>query len=67
VRLGGLFSRITQADGEVCHDFKVADGLLTRYEWRRDFSKRPSFFTEVQGVQQTTEYGHSGHDLVLAT
>jgi hypothetical protein len=56
---GGLFSGITQALKEttLTYDYKVADGFLMRYEWRRDFSNRPTFLTDVQGVlskQQTT-------------
>ena len=56
---GGLFSGITQAlkENTVTFDYKMADGFLMRYEWRRDFSNRPSFLTDVQGVlskQQNT-------------
>jgi len=56
---GGLFSGITQAlkENTVTFDYKVADGFLMRYEWRRDFSNQPSFLTDVQGVfsrEQTT-------------
>jgi hypothetical protein len=56
---GGLFSGITQAlkENTVTFDYKVADGFLMRYEWRRDFSNQPSFLTDVQGVfskQQNT-------------
>jgi hypothetical protein len=56
---GGLFSGITQAlkENTVTFDYKVADGFLLRYEWRRDFSNQPSFLTDVQGVlskQQNT-------------
>ncbi len=49
---GGLFSGITQAlkENTVTFDYKVADGMLMRYEWRRDFSNQPSFLTDVQGV-----------------
>jgi hypothetical protein len=49
---GGLFSGLTQAlkENTVTFDYKVADGLLMRYEWRRDFSNRPSFLSDVQGV-----------------
>ena len=47
----GLFSGISQAlkENTVTFDYKVADGLLMRYEWRRDFSNQPSFFSDVQG------------------
>lgn len=56
---GGLFSGITQAlkENTVTLDFKLADGILTRYEWRRDFSNQPTFLSDVQGVlskQQNT-------------
>jgi len=56
---GGLFSGITQAlkENTVTFDYKVADGTLIRYEWRRDFSNQPSFLTDVQGAfskQQNT-------------
>jgi hypothetical protein len=56
---GGLFSGLTQAlkEDTVTFDYSLADGLLMRYEWRRDFSNRPSFLSDVQGVlskEQTT-------------
>ena len=56
---GGLFSGLTQAlkENTVTFDYKVADGFLMRYEYRRDFSNQPSFLTDVQGVlskQQNT-------------
>jgi hypothetical protein len=56
---GGLFSGITQAlkENTVTFDYKVADGMLMRYEWRRDYSNQPSFLTDQQGVlskDQTT-------------
>ena len=49
---GGLFSGITQAlkENTVTFDYKLADGFLMRYEWRRDFSNQPSFLTDAQGV-----------------
>jgi len=49
---GGLFSGITQAlkENTVTFDYKVADGFLMRYEWRRDFSNQPTFLSDVQGV-----------------
>jgi len=55
----GLFSGISQAlkENTVTFDYKVADGLLMRYEWRRDFSNQPTFLSDVQGVlkkDQTT-------------
>jgi hypothetical protein len=56
---GGLFSGLNQALKETTatFDYNVADGLLMRYEWRRDFSNQPSFLTDTQGVlskQQNT-------------
>jgi hypothetical protein len=60
---GGLFSGITQALKEttVSFDYKLSDGFLMRYEWRRDFSNQPSFFTDKTGVlskeQQTLGVG----------
>lgn len=56
---GALFSGISQAlkENTVTLDYKLADGILTRYEWRRDFSNQPTFLTDVQGVlskQQNT-------------
>lgn len=60
---GGLFSGITQALKETTatFDYKFAEGFLMRYEWRRDFSNQPSFFTSLDGVlskeQQTATVG----------
>lgn len=60
---GGLFSGITQALKETTatFDYKLAEGFLMRYEWRRDFSNQPSFFTDTNGVlskeQQTASIG----------
>ncbi len=60
---GGLFSGITQALKETTatFDYKFAEGFLMRYEWRRDFSNQPSFFTSRDGVlskaQQTATVG----------
>jgi hypothetical protein len=56
---GGLFSGITQAlkENTVTFDYKISDGFLMRYEWRRDYSNQPSFLSDTQGVlkkQQTT-------------
>jgi hypothetical protein len=55
----GLFSGISQAlkEGTATFDYKLAETLLIRSEWRRDFSNQPTFFTSVDGVlskQQTT-------------
>jgi len=60
---GGLFSGITQALKETTatFDYKLAEGFLMRYEWRRDFSNQPSFFTDRDSVlskeQQTATVG----------
>jgi len=49
---GGLYSGITQAlkENTVTFDYKVANGFLMRYEWRRDYSNQPTFLSDVQGV-----------------
>jgi hypothetical protein len=49
---GGLFSGLTQALKEITatFEYKLGDGFLMRYEWRRDFSNQPSFLTDTQGV-----------------
>jgi hypothetical protein len=60
---GGLFSGLTQALKETTatFDYKFAEGFLMRYEWCRDFSNQPSFFTDRDGVlskeQQTATVG----------
>jgi len=56
---GGLFSGLTQALKETTAtlDYKLDDGFLMRYEWRRDFSNQRSFLTDAQAVfskQQNT-------------
>ena len=56
---GGLFSGISQAlkENTVTLDYRVGNGLLMRYEWRRDYSNQPSFLSDLQGIlhkQQTT-------------
>ncbi len=45
----GLFSGISQALKETTatFDYKIADGFLMRYEWRRDFSNQPFFQTDT--------------------
>lgn len=50
----GLFSGLSQAlkENTVTFDYKVADSLLMRYEWRRDFSNHPTFLSDVQGVMK---------------
>ena len=49
---GGLFSGLTQAlkENTVTFDYSLADGFLMRYEFRRDFSNKPAFLTDVQNV-----------------
>jgi len=46
---GGLFSGITQTlkEGTFTFDRKIANGLLIRTEFRRDFSNQPYFLTDV--------------------
>ena len=56
---GGLFSGITQAlkENTVTFDYRLSDGFLMRYEWRRDYSNQASFLSDTQGLllkQQTT-------------
>jgi len=56
---GGLFSGLNQAlkENTVTFDYAVADGFLMRYEWRIDYSNKPSFLTDTQGIlskQQNT-------------
>jgi putative OmpL-like beta-barrel porin-2 len=56
---GGLFSGVSQAlkGNTLTVEYKLADGFLMRYEWRRDFSNQSSFLTDVQDVlskQQNT-------------
>jgi hypothetical protein len=55
----GLFSGVNQALKETTatFDYKIADGFLMRYEWRRDFSNQPYFQTDsftVRSRQQNT-------------
>ena len=49
---GGLFSGLSQAlkENTVTLDYRVTDGFLMRYEWRRDYSNQPTFLTSVQGA-----------------
>ena len=49
---GGLFSGVTQALKEttLTSEFKLADGLLMRFEWRRDFSNRFFFLSDTPGI-----------------
>jgi hypothetical protein len=48
---GALFSGISQAlkENTVTFDYKLFEGFLMRYEWRRDYSNQPSFLTDRQG------------------
>lgn len=50
----GLFSGLTQAlkENTVTFDYQLANGFLMRYEWRRDYSNRPTFLSETEGVLQ---------------
>lgn len=49
---GGTFSGSTQALKETTGtlEYKLADGLLMRGEWRRDFSNHSFFFTDTPGL-----------------
>jgi hypothetical protein len=49
---GGMFSGLTQALKETTgtFDYKLSEGFLMRYEWRRDFSNQPSFLSSTQGL-----------------
>ncbi|HUK88764.1 MAG TPA: hypothetical protein VLZ81_00080 [Blastocatellia bacterium] len=49
---GGRFSGRTQAlkESTITFDYKIASGLLMRFEWGRDFSNQPYFFTSMQNV-----------------
>lgn len=49
---GGLFSGVTEALKEttLTYDYTLAEGLMMRTEWRRDFSNQPIFLTSDQGV-----------------
>ena len=55
----GLFSGIAQAlkENTVTFDYKINNGFLMRYEWRRDYSNEATFLSDMQGVfkrSQTT-------------
>jgi Putative beta-barrel porin-2, OmpL-like. bbp2 len=47
----GMFSGVGQALKETTatFDYKIAEGFLMRYEWRRDFSNQPYFQTDTLG------------------
>jgi Putative beta-barrel porin-2, OmpL-like. bbp2 len=49
---GGLFSGATQALKEttLTYEYKIADGLIVRTEWRRDFSNQPFFLAAKSSV-----------------
>jgi hypothetical protein len=49
---GGLYTGKTQALKEITltYDYKLAEGLVSRVEWRRDFSNQPFFFTNQLGI-----------------
>lgn len=49
---GGLFSGTTQALKEFTgtYEFKVTDGLVSRVEYRRDWTNRPFFLTNKPGA-----------------
>ena len=53
----GLFSGLSQAlkENTVTFDYKVANGLLMRYEWRYDYSNQPVFLSDVQGVRKKNQ------------
>ncbi len=54
---GGLYSGLTQAlkENTVTFDYKLAEGFLMRYEWRRDFSNQPSFLSDTQGLLKKSQ------------
>ena len=54
---GGLFSGLTQSlkENTVTFDYKLTDGFLMRYEWRRDFSNQPTFLSDAQGVLKNSQ------------
>jgi uncharacterized small protein (DUF1192 family) len=60
---GALFSGVSQALKEATFtaDYRILDGFLARWEWRRDFSNRPFFLTSTPGVlsreQETATLG----------
>ena len=53
----GLFSGTSQALKEFTgtYEYKVADGLLTRFEYRRDWSNIPFFLTNKVGVLSSNQ------------
>ena len=53
----GLFSGLSQAlkENTVTFDYRVASGLLMRYEWRYDYSNQPVFLSDVQGLRKKNQ------------
>lgn len=53
----GLYSGFAQSLKEVTltYDFQMADGFLMRYEYRRDWSNLPYFFTSTPNVFQKNQ------------
>lgn len=49
---GGLFSGLTQGleENTFTFDYQLANGFLMHYEWRRNYSNRPTFLSDMQGV-----------------
>jgi len=49
---GGLFSGLQQSlkEATLTADYKFAEGFLLRWEWRRDFSNHPFFYTGSAGA-----------------
>jgi len=45
----GMFSGVSQSLKETTAtlDYKIAEGFVMRYEWRRDFSNQPYFQTDT--------------------
>ncbi len=54
---GGLFSGTTQALKEFTgtYEYKVGEGLITRLEYRRDWSNQPFFLTNKPGVLSSNQ------------
>lgn len=49
---GGLFSGSTQAlkEATLTTEYQFGEGFLMRWEWRRDFSNYPEFYTSTPGI-----------------
>lgn len=54
---GGLFSGLTQALKEYTFtfDYQLSNEFLMRYEWRRDYSNRATFLSDMQGVLENKQ------------